>query len=45
MYYSSDAGTATLFFKSNGIDIWVIIDDRSGDGEGCYSITVLEVFP
>ena len=42
MYYSNDAGNATLFFKLNDKEIWVVIDDGSGDGEGYYSISILE---
>ena len=42
MYYSGDAGTATLYFKYGDKDIWVVIDDGSGDGEGYYSISILE---
>lgn len=43
-YYSIDAGNATLFFKSKGKPVWVVIDDGSGDGEGYFSISILEPF-
>ena len=42
MYYSGDEGKATLFFKSGDKEIWTVVDDGSGDGEGYYSITILE---
>ena len=42
MYYSPDEGKATLFFTSGGKEIWTLIDDGSGDGEGYYSLTIME---
>lgn len=42
MYYSADEGKATLFFKSSDKEVWTVVDDGSGDGEGYYSITILE---
>ena len=42
MYYSGDGGNATLFFESGKKEIWIGIDDGSGDGEGYYSLTILE---
>ncbi len=42
MYYSADEGKATLFFKTATNEIWTVIDDGSGDGEGYHSITLLE---
>lgn len=42
MYYSPDEGKATLFFISGDKEIWTLIDDGSGDGEGYYSLTIME---
>ena len=42
MYYSEDAGTATFYLPSGNKKLWCVIDDGGGDGEGYYSITVLE---
>ncbi len=44
MYYSPDEGKATLFFTSGDKEIWTLLDDGSGDGEGYYSLTIMESF-
>jgi len=44
MYYSGDAGSATLYLKAGDKQIWIVIDDGSGDGEGYYSLSILEAY-
>jgi len=43
VYYSKEAGIATLSLRSDGKDYWVILDDRSGAAEGNFVLTILEM--
>lgn len=43
MYYSADEGVATLFGKSDGKDIWVILNDLGGIKKGCFQLHILEM--
>jgi OmpA-OmpF porin, OOP family len=43
VYYSKERGVATLFTKSAGKDIWVVLNDGSGAAEGNYILTILEM--
>lgn len=43
IYYSSDAGVATLFTKKAGKDIWVVLNDFGGSKKGNYQLTILEI--
>lgn len=45
IYYSKEAGVATLFAKSGGKDVWIVLADYGGIGEGQYGITILEMEP
>lgn len=45
IYYSKEAGTATLFVKSGDKDIWIVLADYGGVGEGQYGMTILEMEP
>jgi OmpA-OmpF porin, OOP family len=43
VYYNKEQGVATFFAKSGGKDIWVLVNDFSGVGEGNYGLTTLEM--
>lgn len=42
VYYSGQ-GNATLFTKSKGKDVWIVLEDFGGVGEGQYAINILEI--
>jgi OOP family OmpA-OmpF porin len=43
IYYSKEAGVATLFTKSGGKDVWVVLNDFSGSKKGNFELTILEI--
>jgi outer membrane protein OmpA-like peptidoglycan-associated protein len=43
VYYSAEAGMATLFIHSDGKDIWVVLQDFAGTRAGNFQITALEI--
>lgn len=43
IYYSKEAGVATLFTKSGGKDIWVVLNDFGGSKKGNFQLTILEI--
>lgn len=43
IYYNKDAGVATLFTRSGGKDIWVVLNDGSGAKTGNYTLNILEI--
>jgi OOP family OmpA-OmpF porin len=43
IYYSKDAGVATLFTKSGGKNIWVVLLDGSGAKTGNFVLNILEI--
>jgi OmpA-OmpF porin, OOP family len=43
VYYSKEAGVASLTFRSDGKVHWIMLDDRSGAVEGNYIFTLLEM--
>lgn len=43
IYYSKEAGVATLFTKSGGKDIWVVLNDGSGAKTGNFILSILEI--
>jgi OOP family OmpA-OmpF porin len=43
IYYSKETGVATLFVKSGDKEIWIVLSDFGGIGEGQYGIMILEV--
>lgn len=43
IYYGKDAGTATLFTKSGGKDIWLVLVDFGGGKKGNYQLNILEI--
>ncbi|HMK27705.1 MAG TPA: OmpA family protein [Chitinophagaceae bacterium] len=43
IYYSKEAGVATLFTRSGGKDIWVVLNDGSGAKAGNFALTILEI--
>jgi OmpA-OmpF porin, OOP family len=45
VYYSKDAGLATLSFSSDNKPYWLVLEDRSGGVEGSYVFTLLEMEP
>lgn len=45
IYYSKEAGVATLFAKSGDKDVWIVLADYGGIGEGQYGLTILEMEP
>ena len=43
VYYSKEAGVATLFTRSGGKDIWVVLNDFGGTKTGNFALTILEI--
>jgi OOP family OmpA-OmpF porin len=43
IFYSPEAGVATLFTKSGDKDIWVVLNDFSGTATGNYQLRILEI--
>jgi OmpA-OmpF porin, OOP family len=43
IYYNKEAGVATLFTKSGGKDIWVVLNDGSGAKAGNFILNILEI--
>lgn len=43
IYYSKEAGVATLFTRSGGKDIWVVLNDFGGTKTGNFTLTILEI--
>ncbi|MEO8167580.1 MAG: OmpA family protein [bacterium] len=43
IYFSKEAGVATLFTKSGGKDVWVILNDGAGAKTGNFELTTLEI--
>lgn len=43
IYYNSNAGLATLFTKSGGKDVWIVLNDFSGSKRGNFQLTILEI--
>ena len=43
IYYSKEAGVATLFTQSAGKDIWVVLNDGAGAKLGNFELSILEV--
>ena len=43
IYYSKEGGVATFLTKAGNKDIYVILQDYGGIGEGQYGLTILEV--
>lgn len=43
IYYSKESGVATLYAKSNGKDIWVVLHDFGGGKKGNYQFNILEL--
>ena len=43
IYYSSEAGVATLFTKSAGKDVWIVLNDFGGSKKGNYQLNILEI--
>lgn len=43
VYYSAETGQATLSLRSNGKDLWVMLDDGSGGRKGDFVLIILEV--
>lgn len=43
VYYSKEAGVATLFTRSGGKDIWVVLNDGWGVKAGNFALTILEI--
>ena len=45
IFYSKEEGRATLFLRSDGKDVWITFEDRSGGNEGDFVLAILEVEP
>jgi outer membrane protein OmpA-like peptidoglycan-associated protein len=45
IFYSAEAGMATLYTKSGDKDIWVVLNDFSGTAGGNYQLRILEMEP
>ncbi len=43
IYYSKEAGVATLYTKSGGKEIWVVLNDFGGTKQGNFEINILEI--
>ena len=43
IYYGKEAGVATLFTKTAGKDVWVVLSDNSGARAGNFQLEILEV--
>lgn len=43
VYYSKEAGVATLLTKSGGKEIWVVLNDGSGAKTGNFELNILEI--
>jgi OOP family OmpA-OmpF porin len=43
IYYSKESGVATLFAKSGGKDVWVVLRDFGGTKTGNFELTILEI--
>ncbi|MEO8150561.1 MAG: OmpA family protein [Bacteroidia bacterium] len=43
IYYNNEAGTATLFTKSAGKDVWVVLTDYGGGKKGNFLLAILEI--
>ena len=43
IYYNKDAGAATLFTRSGGKDVWVVLVDFGGGKKGNYQLNILEI--
>jgi outer membrane protein OmpA-like peptidoglycan-associated protein len=43
IYYSKEAGVATLFTQSAGKDIWVVLNDGAGAKLGNFELSILEI--
>jgi OOP family OmpA-OmpF porin len=43
IYYSKEAGVATLFTRSGGKDIWIVLNDFGGSKTGNFALTILEI--
>lgn len=43
VYYDKNAGAATLFTKSAGKDIWVVLRDFGGTKKGNFELSILEI--
>lgn len=43
IYYSKEAGVATLLTKSGGKDVWVVVNDFGGGKKGNFELITLEI--
>jgi OmpA-OmpF porin, OOP family len=43
IFYSKDAGVATLFGKSAGKDVWIVLRDFGGTRAGNFELNILEI--
>jgi OOP family OmpA-OmpF porin len=43
IYYSKEAGVATLFTKSGNKDVWVVLNDFGGAKTGNFQLNILEI--
>lgn len=45
IYYSKEVGVATFSGKSDGKEVWVVLNDGSGAKTGNFELTILEIEP
>jgi OmpA-OmpF porin, OOP family len=43
VFYSKEAGVATLFTRSTGKDVWVVVKDNAGVKAGNFELNILEI--